>query len=318
MLIRRIYTFFLLGMLLACEKETDLPDQPVESYTKIYMPQAVVNPSSYVLKITDSLQFMTYSASYGGQDYPGNDVEVTFMVNNSLIDSFNQVNGTHYAILPGKSYTLSHTSAVIPAGQLSTGPLSISVKTSGADAMDILTDYLLPVSIGKAGEKVNDNLRTAFFKVRTQPELNDYPPYDRSAFSVIDFSSQEANGEGPENGRALFILDDNTSTFWHTQWQGASPGPPHYVTIDMGAVKTVHGLYFLARQGNESGKPKDIQVMVSTDNTAWTNAGEFTLANTKDLQWQFTRSFIDARYVKVIVQNSYNASYTHLAELKIF
>ncbi|WEK33940.1 MAG: discoidin domain-containing protein [Candidatus Pseudobacter hemicellulosilyticus] len=311
-----VCSLLLLTGLSGCEKEYDLPSQPIDSYTKIYMPQAVTNPAVYELSIADTAQYLTYSASFGGQDYPGSDIPVTFVVSNELIDSFNLANGTSYAALPEKSYVFSTASAIIPAGKLSTGPLSIGVTTDGN--MDMLTDYLLPISIGKAGEKVNDKLRTTFFKVRAQPDLNNYPPYDRSGWSIVDFSSQEANGEGANNGRAVFVLDDNTATFWHTQWQGASPAPPHHITVDMGEVKTVHGLYFTARQSADNGKPRDVQIQLSTDNSTWITAREFTLANTKELQYQFLKSFTEARYVKMIVLNTYSSTVTHLADLKVF
>jgi hypothetical protein len=314
-----VYSFIISAALFtACKDDYDLPDQPVESYTKIYMPQAVVTPVEYILKISDTVQTLTYSASYGGQNYPDRDIEVSFDVNNMLVDSFNLANGTSYAKMPGTSYTISHSTATIPEGKLSTGPLAIDVRTNGAGAIDILKDYLLPVSIHSKDEKINEQLRTAFFKIRAQPNLNDYPVFNRSNWVVIGFSSQEANGEGPTNGRAIFCLDDDPATFWHTQWQGGQPGPPHFITIDMGVVKTVHGLYFLDRQSNDNGKPKDVLVKTSLDNVTWTDAGKFTLANTKDLQSQFLSAFIDARYINIIIQNSYSATYTHLAELKAF
>ncbi len=155
-------------------------------------------------------------------------------------------------------------------------------------------------------------MRTAFFIVKAQPDLKDYPNYDRTLWQVIDFSSQEANGEGANNGRAIFVLDGNNSTFWHTQWQGASPGPPHYLTIDMGEQKTLHGVSFLPRQNDSGGKPNEVNVQVSEDNITWTDGGSFTLLNNKDTQPQFLpKGFKSGRYFKIIINSAYNGSYTH-------
>jgi hypothetical protein len=166
---------------------------------------------------------------------------------------------------------------------------------------------------------VNETLRTTFFVVKAQPDLKNYPFYDRTGWQVIDFSSQEATGEGPNNGRAVFILDNNTATFWHSQWQNGSPGPPHYVTIDMGIQKTIHGLSFIGRQGDYNGRPNEVNVQVSNDNSVWTDAGTFNLQNSKDQQSVFLpNGFKNARYFKVIINSSYNATYTHLAELNTF
>lgn len=305
-------------LLAACKNKYDLPDQPLSNYIKVYMPAAVNNPVKRVLAITDSAQVIIYGADYGGADYPQADIPVTFSVNPSLVDSFNRANNTAYTLLPEHGYTLSAISAVIPRGQLSTPPLELAVKTSGPGAIDALKDYLLPISIVKSTINVNEQLRTVFFVIRAQPDLADYPDFDRSAWSIIDFSSQEANGEGPDNGRAIFTIDNNSATYWHTQWQGGSPGPPHYITVDMGAVKTLHGLSFLDRQSDNNGKPQSVTVETSTDNVNWEPGGSFTLQNTKDLQKQFLSGFRNARYFRVNILSSYNATYTHLAELNAF
>lgn len=309
---------FLIIFASSCKDHFDLPVQPLEDYTKVYMPQAVNNPKSYVLKISDSLQEIVYSAICGGQDYPAADINITFSVNNQLVDSFNRVNGTSYLTMPDGSYNLTALKATIAQGTLSTGPLKILVKTTGPEAIGFMKDYLLPVSILSATEKINAKLATTFFKVRAEPDLNDYPVYDRSAWKIIDFSSQEVNGEGPVNGRVGCVLDNKPDTYWHTQWQGASPGPPHFITIDMGEIRTVHGLSFLARQSDGGGKPKEVKLQASTDNVTWEDAAAFSLANVKENQPQFLTIFRDARYLKIVVLESYNGSYTHLAELNAF
>lgn len=302
-----------------CKDTVELPSQPIDSYTKLYMPGAVNGVITRTFKIIDSPQTVTYGADYGGYGYPTSDIPVNFGVNNLLIDSFNLANKTNYAPLPDGSYTLSATSSVIPRGQLSTPPLSVTFKTKGDGSMNALKLYLLPITLTCKGVNINPALRTTFFVVKAQPDLKDYPNYDRSQWTILGFSSQEANGEGANNGRAIFCLDGNTSTYWHTQWQNGQPGPPHWLLIDMGQEKTLHGLAFLDRQSDNSGKPNEVNVQVSVDNTSWTDAGTFNLQNVKDLQSVFLpNGFQAARYFKVIVNSSYNATYTHLAELNAF
>lgn len=303
---------FLLG-LFSCTDKFELPDQPLSAYNKVYMPLAVNNPNVYAFQVADTVQTMIYSASYGGQDYPANDIQVTFSPNTALVDSFNEANHTAYLPMPEKSYTLSTTTGTIVKGGLSTGPQVIGVKTSGAGSIDVMKDYLLPVSIVSASAAINENLRTTFYKIRA-----DYALYDRTNWAVLSFSSQEANGEGAGNGKVINAFDNNAATYWHTQWQGASPGPPHFFVIDMGEEKTLHGFSFLGRQSDNNGKPQDIEVQTSMDNITWTTAGSFTLANINDLQLKVLSSATAARYFKITVLSSYNASYTHLAELNAF
>lgn len=318
------YKIFLLGLVVftsvySCKDKYDLPYQPIDSYTNVYMPQVVNGPIVNNLKIKDIVQTVTYGAIYGGQGYPDADVPVSFAVDDALVASYNTANKTNYAVLPRGSYTLSATNAVIPKGKTSTDPLNVSFKTVGASAMEALKTYLLPITVSCASVKVNQALKTAYYIVKAQPDLADYPNFTRTSWTIIGFSSQEANGEGANNGRAIFALDGDNNTFWHTQWQGGSPGPPHYLIIDMGEVKTIHGIAFLGRQADAGGKPKEVNIQVSTDNVVWTEAGSFTLQNNKNLQSTFLpNGFKNARYFKAIVNSAYNGSYTQVAELYAF
>ncbi|HVU55226.1 MAG TPA: DUF1735 domain-containing protein [Puia sp.] len=316
---RKIFLAATLVILLAsCKDKYDLPAQPLSAYTKIYMPEAVNNPVNYTLKITDSVQTIVYGANYGGQGYPSQDIPVSFAVNNALVDSFNAANGASYATVPDGAYTFAKTTAIIPRGGLTTGPLEISIRTNGAGAIDALKSYLLPVTLSTSSAPINQALQTTFFIIKAQPDLKDYSNFDRTSWTVIDFSSQEANGEGPDNGRAIFALDGDPNTYWHSQWQNGQPGPPHYLVIDMGETKTIHGLAFLDRQSDNAGKPNSVTIETSMDNVIWEAAGAFNLQNTKDLQQQFLSGFKEARYFKVNILSSYNATYTHLAELNAF
>ena len=302
-----------------CKDKLELPNQPIDVYTQVYLP-AAYNTVVTTLKITDSVQTAIYGADFGGYKYPTADIPVTFKVNPAMVDSFNIVNKTNYTLLPEGSYSLETNSATIPKGQLSTQPLKISFKTKGDGAMDGFKTYILPVTLASASIKINQSLKTAYYQVLAQPDFKDYPDYDRAKWQIIAFSSQEANGEGANNGRAIFAIDGDINTYWHTQWQGASPGPPHYLVIDMGEVKAMHGVSFVGRQGDGGGKPNDVDVQISLDNVTWTDAGAFNLLNNKDLQKQFLPLTFgkDARYFKIIINSAYNGGYTQVAELNAF
>jgi hypothetical protein len=310
------------GMLyVSCSDKVTLPDQPLSDYEKIYMPQAVNNPAKKVLAVSDTVQTIIYGANYGGQDYPAQDIPVDFAINPALVDSFNLKNNTNYKALPASSFSFTQTAAVIQKGKLTTEPLELKIRTGGTNAIDVLTDYLLPITIAapKSNINVNEDLRTTYFLIRSQPNINDYPDYSRTGWTIAGFSSEEpAEAQWGNGGEAIHALDDNTSTFWHSQWQNASPGPPHYIIVNMGATKTLHGLWFIDRQNDQEGKPKEVQVQVSIDGITWTDAGAFTLENTKATQKQFLSGFKPAKYFKVIFTSSYDASYCHLAELGAF
>ena len=302
-----------------CKDEVDLPYQPVDSYTQVYMPQGVNGAVSKIFKIKDSVQTVTYGAVMGGYGYPADDIAVSFKVDPLKVDSFNLANDTDYPLLPEEAYTLSSVSGIIPKGGTSTQPFNVSFKTIGDGAMTALKTYILPISVSCPSIKLNAKLATTFYIVKAQPDLNDYPVYSRADWTVVSFSSQEANGEGPNNGRAIFALDGDKNTFWHTQWQNGSPGPPHILVIDMNETKELHGLAFQARQNDGGGKANEVNVQVSTDNVTWVDAGSFNLQNNKDVQSVFLpEGFKMGRYFKVTINSAYGGSYCAVSELNAF
>ncbi|THU38428.1 DUF1735 domain-containing protein [Niastella caeni] len=319
---KQIITAFLAVVLyVSCSDKVTLPSQPLSDYEKIYMPQAVNNPVKRILIVSDTAQTIIYGANYGGQDYPAQDIPVDFIINPALIDSFNQKNNTKYKALPSGSFSFTQTSAVIQKGKLTTEPLELKIKTGGAGAIDVLTDYLVPITMTapKSNIKVNEDLRTTYYLIKSQPNLADYPDYSRTGWTIAGFSSEEpAEAQWGNGGQAIHALDDNTSTFWHSQWQNASPGPPHYIIVNMNETKILHGLWFIDRQNDQEGKPKEVQVQVSMDGVNWTDAGAFTLENSKATQKQFLSGFKSAKFFKVIFTSAYDAAYCHLAELGAF
>lgn len=89
---------------------------------------------------------------------------------------------------------------------------------------------------------------------------------ENPALSIESFDSEETTGEGANNGRAHDAVDGDSSTFWHTQWNGISPPHPHYIQIDMGAAVEIKGLNYQPRQnGPTNGSIRDYIVYVTAN-----------------------------------------------------
>lgn len=306
------------SFMFACNDEVSLPPQDPMDYRMLYMPQAANGAVNKVFSISDEVQEVIYGAYFGGVGELEQDITVNFFVNTAVIDSFNTANATDYQPLPEYAYRLGATEAIIKQGEFGTNAQKIGFITKGDQAMDPFVNYILPVSIRSEQVKINEALRTTFFIVSTQPNLADYPPFNKTNWEILGISSEEANGEGPNNGRAIFAIDDNVESFWHSQWQGASPGPPHYLVIDMGEEKELHGIITKARLGGNAGKPNLVAIETSTDNLSWNEAGTISLADNSNEQKNFLTSFPNARYLKFIIQSSHNATYSHIAEIGAF
>ncbi len=148
-----------------------------------------------------------------------------------------------------------------------------------------------------------------------------FPPFDRTGWTIMAFSDQEATGEGANNGRAVFAFDNTTGTFWHSRWSAPEAPYPHWVSIDMGASNVIRGVYLLPRTGNATGIPKDGKIEISTDGTNWTAAGTFTVQNSNTSYQKIPLQLPTAvtRYVRVTFLNSYTGqNYLGIAELNMY
>ena len=86
---------------------------------------------------------------------------------------------------------------------------------------------------------------------------------NKIALTVVKVDSEETAGE---NGGGTNAVDGNPDTFWHTQWQDATPECPHEIIIELTPPSTINGFTYLPRQDdNENGTIKDYEFYVSND-----------------------------------------------------
>jgi len=82
----------------------------------------------------------------------------------------------------------------------------------------------------------------------------------RSKWKVLYADSEETGGE---DGNAENVFDMQYGSFWHTQWQDASPRHPHQVVIDLGTAYKISGIKILQRQDSKNGRIKDYSLYFS-------------------------------------------------------
>lgn len=79
----------------------------------------------------------------------------------------------------------------------------------------------------------------------------------RNKWKIVYADSEEINGD---DGKADNIFDLQSTSFWHTQWQDASPKHPHILVIDIGATHTITAIKYLPRQESPNGRIKDFRL----------------------------------------------------------
>ena len=135
-------------------------------------------------------------------------------------------------------------------------------------------------------------------------------------WSLVSVDSQETVAE---DDPATNAFDGSTSTFWHTQYQGAQPPPPHEIVIDLGARYSLTSMQYTPRQdGNQNGMVKDYEFYVGDSTTSWgTAATTGTFTTTTD---PTTVPFAAAagRYIRFRALSEVNGKpYTSVAEIDV-
>lgn len=312
----------LMGVIVtSCLGDVEIPGGDNNAYDVVYMPQAYNNPNVQELKYEDAVKTIVYGAYFGGYGYPAQNIEVQFEVDESQVALYNEVNGTNYDILPSGSYSIINT-ANIAEGELSGEDLKVTLNPVQGK-LELFKKYLLPISIKSVSGNylANPNLDVTYFVVSASLDYNDYSNFDRTNWVVTASSDEpaESNGEFPNNGLALAAIDGALNSFWHTKWSGGEPSPPHWLTVDMGETKEVHGFVLYGRQSNNDGKPKDVVFEVSADGENWVEVKNVTLQNVNDKQRFFVDAFVEGRYFRMTVNTTFaDKASTHLAEIYAF
>ncbi len=63
--------------------------------------------------------------------------------------------------------------------------------------------------------------------------------------------------------------DGDLDTLWHTETEGALPGYPHELIIDLKASREIKGLLAVPRQDRSDGRVRDFEISLSVDGTIW-------------------------------------------------
>ena len=131
-----------------------------------------------------------------------------------------------------------------------------------------------------------------------------FDPYSRSGWSITA-SSEEASGEGAApQGRAVAVLDGDLATFWHSNWAGSNPNPPHWLRIDMGKNLNIKGFKISQRHNNQS--VKNLKIETSLNGTDWTAipGSPILLERITGLQLFELPSVINCRYFKLTIESN--------------
>lgn len=181
-------------------------------------------------------------------------------------------------------------------------------------------------------ESEDHNVRNRF-EVRLDEEESILPGDDSRDYPIAQMSvtaASELNPASGNEGPAKFVLDNNTATYWHTNWNTneATNVVKRAITLEMQPKEgedypTLDGLRYLRRQGNsKNGAVTEYKVEYSMDGSAWKTVSTGTW-DKDNADWQIALfdEPVQAKYVRLTGVHTYADSgvdaHMSAAELRV-
>jgi len=265
--IHSIICLLSLAAVVSCKKSTapyaTLTDS--KANTLIYIAKAAGTTQTLaIFPFADTARTINFAASFGGVGLPKNPIPVQFAVDSKAFDSLNVSRANAglqpYLLFPSNAYTLSASSATIPAGGVTSNLVTVSYFSKMFDATK---DYLLPISItGANGYKIGAN--KSIFLVA--PKLQETKAVTTGWLATAN-SEQPA---GENTGKASALIDGDLNTIWHAEYSPVpSTGYPYIIQFDMLNPIYVTHIEIAPRQNNGTG-PTLFRVEGSLDGSNYT------------------------------------------------
>jgi len=127
----------------------------------------------------------------------------------------------------------------------------------------------------------------------------------------------DSHQDGYEGDRAI---DEDPTTFWHTEWASIHPSHPHEIQIGLKKSVWLKGVTYLPRQdGNRNGWVKEYAVYVSDSPGQWGYAAaEGSFERTDQLKTVFFEEPIEGQYVRFVSKAGFDADrFTSIAAIDL-
>ncbi len=234
------------------------------------------------------------------------DAEITFEVDESIVEAYNQEHKSNLQLIPGDLYTFSHSQVKIAAGKaVSDAPVQIELKD--LSKLTHADGYILPLRMSQVtsrdkGLKASSNMNTVYVIIGSS-----YKYIDDTATGVegtlvdkADWTATSSSVYGPFG--AAFALDNNNATSWFFISSST-------LTVDMQKVNTLKGLRLTPNYTvfNLSCYVGTVHLSFSKDGEEWMEQGELELSPTSsdssvdspDYKYVKLYAPAEARYVKI-------------------
>lgn len=304
---KKIRNIFYVGMLALCTvslgacNDEETYDFPGDPYTHVFLQS---NGGNYLFVHTPKLSISTlnFELPLHCNHRATTPFSARVEIDNSLIATYNEENGTEYAEMPASALAVENSSVRFEQGGLmSVEPLRITANETFSELRNE-NGYLIPLrvsSIEGGDAKLVEGRLTTYVVVNVKEDSDNI--YDEQADNnvtgtlVSDRSGWTA--EAPGAGDASEMFTDN-SNYWAARASAGGVEMP--VTINLGRSYTfdgIRGTYLLYGYYTYASWTNGSKIEVSVDGTTWEEVG--VLSNTNIIQVFYTP--VTGQYIRITV-----------------
>lgn len=240
---------FILIAVTACNND-EVYDFPGDSMNRAYVKPFTGDGFIFMHTPVKSFSLLDFKMPVYVTRISSEDVKVSLVVDNSLVETYNAVNGTEYEAIPDNALMLENTTVTIPAGNYHSSD-SIHVLANENMISDLRSEkgYLIPVKIvnvegGGVVSSTNLDCTYLFVNSDIKDGMIDETAVDNDVTGTLvadrtGWNAYLANENGVDvTGEIANMFDGENATEW-----ALSSSTPFQFVIDMRQVYDVTAIY---------------------------------------------------------------------------
>lgn len=213
----------------------------------------------------------------------------------------------------------------LAAGEFNTEAILIDeINYAGAD--NAAVTYISPYeNVATLVIEAEDHSRRTVYKINLGADLTDSGDaadgsrdYDYTKTTAT--AGSEYPGTGNE-GPASYAVDNNTGTWWHTDWNVTVPMSDFWITLELKEETVLDALRYYGRDGSINGHVGEYQIDVSTDGEKWTAVSTGKWENKSGWQLAVFDQPTAAKYVRLTGLHTFgdsgNDKFMSAAEIRL-
>lgn len=232
------------------------------------------------------------------------DIDYSFEIDPSMVETYNLENGTNYKLLPEEAYSFKLDGWSIKKF-MNNSRFHFTFKRGALipeDGPSLFGTYLLPFKLKSVSSSNidQDNVVVLYTVDVVATKI------DKAKWTIVDCNSNIADDPDPNTAKGDYgpenLIDGTSTKAWRSVWT-VHQDLPYLITIDLGVNRDLYKIGFEAptSANRRYSNSKAGYVEASLDGETWTKIADWTCANKNLAAVEFEVTPTTARFIRFAV-----------------